>query len=79
MLKTGLVVSLAGLLTWAWYHTLVLVPASEWLWTCFNSLFGGSDPGLAYDLEFLTVATLALVASWLMAGAAVRWLIAQRH
>lgn len=47
---------LGGLgLTLLWFNLTVFIPFSERLWTFFNDRLGGQDPGLASDLEFLSV------------------------
>jgi hypothetical protein len=53
---TALLALIAAILfTYAWYNTLLLIAFSESLWSLFNSVLGGDMPGVASDLEFLTV------------------------
>lgn len=42
-------------LTYVWFNTILLVPLSERVWTFYNDLLGGENPGGASDLELLTV------------------------
>jgi hypothetical protein len=61
-----LIASLAA--TYWWFNDARFVPFSEALWSRYNQLFAGQRPGLASDLEFLTVllgsAILAGMATW---------------
>lgn len=41
--------------TYSWYNALALAWPSEKLWTFFNTLLGGTRPGYASDMEFVTV------------------------
>jgi len=43
------------LITYWWFNSIHAIPFSESLWSQYNKLFGGQKPGVASDLEFLTV------------------------
>jgi hypothetical protein len=45
----------AVFLTYGWFNSPLSVPLSEYIWSTYNQLFDGRNPGLASDLEFLTV------------------------
>jgi hypothetical protein len=57
-------------LTYGWFNSPYTVPLSEPLWSTYNKIFDGQRPGLATDLEFVTV----LVGS-LIVVSALLWLI----
>ena len=56
--------------TYWWFNDIHAIPLSEYLWSQFNQLFKGQKPGLASDLEFLTVFAGGLIiislATWLV-------------
>jgi len=43
------------LTTYWWFNSIHAIPFSEFLWSQYNQLLGGQKPGIASDLEFLTV------------------------
>lgn len=49
------------LITFWWFNSIYIVPFSEYLWSQYNQLLGGQKPGLASDLEFLTVITASAI------------------
>lgn len=55
LIATVIAVVGALAITYAWYNALALAWLSEKLWTLFNTLLGGTRPGYAADLEFVTV------------------------
>ena len=57
-------------LTYGWFNSPYTVPLSESLWSIYNQLFEGQRPGLATDLEFVTV----LIGTLIIAGTLL-WLV----
>jgi len=49
------------LITYWWFNSIHAIPFSEFLWSQYNQLFEGQKPGIASDLEFLTVITGAAI------------------
>jgi hypothetical protein len=69
VLWATVVVASLGVTYW-WFNDSRIAPFSESLWSLYNGLFAGQRPGLATDLEFLTV----LLGSILVVGS-VAWTI----
>jgi len=52
-------------LTHLWFDSLISIPFSERLWTFYNDLLGGERPGIASDMELLTVLAIAIGISYM--------------
>ncbi|NML15275.1 hypothetical protein [Azohydromonas caseinilytica] len=61
--------SIAGalFLTYWWHNDIRAIPFSEALWSFHNQIFDGQKPGLASDLEFITVLLGALLITGIIA------------
>ncbi len=62
--KTTLAVTsflLTCLTTYLWYNVSIFQGLSERLWTVYSKIDDGQNPGLASDLEFITVFGCSLV------------------
>jgi hypothetical protein len=57
----GWVIIASILITLWWFNSIHAISLSEYLWSEYNQIFGGQKPGLASDLEFLTVITIAAI------------------
>jgi len=49
------------LVTYWWFNSIYTIQFSESLWSQYNQLFEGQRPGVASDLEFVTVITGAII------------------
>ena len=77
-MQFSLTIVLAAAAVYAWYGSAW----SERLWTWINAMLpGGAEPGLASDLEFLTVSLCAGAGACLIARMARRafWKVAAEH
>jgi len=57
-------------MTFWWFNDALFIPTSESLWTAYNQLLGGNNPGLASDLEFITVLLGSIIAT-----GSITWLV----
>ena len=71
-LGAAFTIASALLLTYCWHNDIHAIPFSEALWSFYNQLFDGQKPGLASDLEFITVLLGALLIAGIIAKLLLR-------
>jgi len=58
--------------TFIWFNVFFFIPFSETLWSYFNHILGGNNPGFASDLELVSVLIVSNLAFYLLIYVAIR-------
>ena len=58
--------------TFIWFNVIFFIPFSETLWSYFNHILGEGSPGLASDLEIVSVLLVSLIVFYLLIHIAIK-------